>query len=465
MSAPMLLVVATVLLTGVALGMGRRPRAMAWIAGGGAGTLGMAVLLVPADASLTLFGVGIKFSSQVQLLGRAMVLNAANRGLVAFLFLAAAFLFLGGWAASPGRHFYWAGLAMVASLACSLMIEPFLYAAVFLMVSAMTGALMLAETHAPAQRGAIRLLAYYTLAMMAILLAGWLLERTGVSAGAPELTRRTGLLLALGVAVVLLVPPFHLWVPAAMDESHPYNVAFLVLLMNAAGLFFLLRLLEANAWLREVPSFLSFFRVAGIGMVTYGSLTGLAQRRFGRMLAYLAVADGGAALVAISAGGASGYLLGLGLTGARVLSLGCWALGLSVLRLRHSTDDEAGMTGALVRSPWASIAALIGALGMAAYPMTCGFPGRWAVLLGHASGDVVAAALMLAGGAVAVSAVLRWTGIMAGGPRGREPHTLGRGEVLFLGGGIALCLMVGVFPQLLFPWLLRAAAGLAGLTP
>jgi multicomponent Na+:H+ antiporter subunit D len=465
MSLPVLLILLTILLTAVAVGMGQRPRSMAWIAGAGAGALGLAVLWVPSDASMTLFGWGLKLSDEAALLGRTMILNAANRGLVAFLFIAAAFLFLGGWAASPGRHFYWAGLAMVASLACSLMIEPFLYAAVFLMVSAMAGALMLAEVQAKAQRGAIRLLAYYTLAMMTILLAGWLLERSGVSAGAPELTRRTGLLLALGVAVVLLVPPFHLWVPAAMDESHPYNVAFIVLLMNAAGLFFLLRLLQANVWLREVPSFLAFFRLAGLGMVTYGSLTALAQRRFGRMLAYLAVADGGAALVAISAGDALGVLLGLGLTGARVLSLGCWALGLSVLRTRHTTDDEAELSGAMVRNPWASAATLIGALGMAAYPLTGGFPGRWAVLLGRASSDPVAATLMLAGGAVCVSAVLRWTGVMAGGPRGGEVHLLNRGEVVLLGGGIGLCLLVGIFPQLLFPWLLRAAAGLAGLTP
>jgi hypothetical protein len=72
---------------------------------------------------------------------------------------------------------------------------------------------------------------------------------------------------------------------------------------------------------------------------------------------------------------------------------------------------------------------------------------------------------MLLGGAVCVSAVLRWTGIMVGGVRGKETASLTRGQILLLGSGIGLCLLLGVFPQLLFPWLLRAAAGLTGLTP
>jgi formate hydrogenlyase subunit 3/multisubunit Na+/H+ antiporter MnhD subunit len=465
MSTPLLLIVGALVVAVAALGATRTPRALPWISGVGSGLLGAAALWVPPDASVGVFGRGIKLSSEFAMLGRTMTLSETNRGLVAFLFLASAFLFIGSAACLPGRHLYWAGVTMVASLACSLMIEPFLYAAVFLMVAAMSGVLILVDTGVHGQRGSTRLLAYYALAMMAILLAGWLLERSGVSAGAPELARRTGLLLALGVAVVLLVPPFHLWLPAAMDESHPYGVAFILLMLNASGLFFLLRLLGANVWLRDVPSFLTVFRVAGVGMMVYGSLTALAQRRYGRTLAYLAVADGGAALAAIAVGDASGYQIGLGLTGARVLSLGCWGLGLSVLRTRNVSDEAVDLEGAMVRQPWASAASLLGALGMAAYPMTSGFPGRWSVLLAGGMDDPGAPILMLVAGALAVAAVLRWTGILAGGERGLPRVPEGRFEVVLLGGGILLVMLVGAFPQLIYPWLVRAAAGLAGIGP
>jgi formate hydrogenlyase subunit 3/multisubunit Na+/H+ antiporter MnhD subunit len=444
---------------------GGRPRVLPWIAGAGSGLLGLTALYLPPDASLSLFGQGVKLSSEFIVLGRTLSLSEANRGLVAFLFLAGAFLFVGAAVAKPGRHLFWAGPVMMAALACALMIEPFLYAAVFLMVAAMAGALILVDTGTRGQRGGIRLLAYYSLAMMAILLAGWLLARSGVSAGAPELTRRTGLLLALGVAVVLLVPPFHLWLPAAMDESHPYGVAFILLMLNASGLFFLLRLVGANPWLREVPSFFDVFRVAGLGMMAYGSLTALAQRRFGRMLAYLTVVDGGAALIALSAGDTPGYVAGLGLTSARVLSLGCWALGLSVLRTRNVSDDAADLAGALMRHPWASGATLMGALGMAAYPMTSGFPGRWGVLLGGGPDDPARTVVMMVSGALAVAAVLRWTGILVDGEPGQARGSEGWMVAVLLGGGVVLVLLVGAFPQVLYPWLARAAAGLAGAGP
>jgi hypothetical protein len=48
-----------------------------------------------------------------------------------------------------------------------------------------------------------------------------------------------------------------------------------------------------------------------------------------------------------------------------------------------------------------------------------------------------------------------------------EPEPGGRDPALrfFLAGGVAFVLALGVFPQLLYPWVIRAAQGLKNLMP
>src|SRR3970282_1512997 len=117
---------------------------------------------------LSIMCLNLKLSATWSVLGRSFPLDQGARPSVGFLYLSGAFLFGGGWAVNPNRYFFPAGVLSLALVAGSLLIQPFVFAAVFLELTAMAAVLILATVEYPAQRGGLRLLSLYTLAMMAI---------------------------------------------------------------------------------------------------------------------------------------------------------------------------------------------------------------------------------------------------------------------------------------------------------
>jgi hypothetical protein len=63
------------------------------------------------------------------------------------------------------------------------------------------------------------------------------------------------------------------------------------------------------------------------------------------------------------------------------------------------------------------------------------------------------------------AATLRWTNALLGSPLDDRKISSTITETLFLVGGIAMCILLGAFPQLLYPWVTEAAAGMAQLFP
>jgi NADH-quinone oxidoreductase subunit N len=235
MSAPLVLVVSCALVGGL-LAIAR-PRAS--VAGALAGMamigLGGAALLLPLAEPLQVGPIGIKFSPTYQLLGRSLELSQGIRPGVGFIFLVGAFLFAGGAVADPGRYYFSMGVFAVGLLVASLMVEPYLYAAIMLQLASAAMVLVLASPDRHAERAGLRLLAFTSMAMMALLIGYWIIEQAGVTASTPEATRRLLPFLALGLAILLLVPPFHLWLPPAADRAHPYAWVTVVALTQSAA--------------------------------------------------------------------------------------------------------------------------------------------------------------------------------------------------------------------------------------
>ncbi len=465
MNAPLLIFGGT-LAFALAVLLVRREREMpALIAAGGAALLALFVLGVRLDEPFGLLGLPVKITGVWGILGRSFTLADQNRAAIGFLYLAGAFIFGGGWAASPGRYFYTVGLVVLGLLSASLLVQPFLFAAVFLELAAMGMVIMLVTPDHPAVRGGLRLIILYTLAMMAILLAGWTLEAAGLTAGVPESASRATVLLVVGFAVIMAVPPFHVWLPASAPRANPYALTFVIVILQSAGLFFLLRFLDSYVWLRTGVGLMSVVRWTGAIMIVYGGISALAQRNLSSTVAYALLVDFGAVLLAVSSASPSGYQLALGLTGARVVSLAVWALGAQILGTGFGGDTAAHLSGAAYGMPLPAAAALVGALSVAGIPLTAGFPGRWGLLSVLATTRPLAG-LALLGGMLAVTlAMLRWIGTFLREPEaGPIPVPL-RNERILLGTGIALCVVLGVFPQLLYPWVIQAVGSLTNLVP
>ncbi len=149
----------------------------------------------------------------------------------------------------------------------------------------------------------------------------------------------------------------------------------------------------------------------------------------------------------------------------RVLSAAVWGLGASTLFADTGKLDEASLEGIAHRSPFGSAAAIIGVFSLAGVPLTAGFPARWALLSALGPLSIHSGIALLLSIAAVGAAGARWLRIFQAGDAGQaiSPTTLV--ERVYLLGGVAICVGLGIFPQTLFPWVIQAAEGLSNLVP
>lgn len=418
------------------------------------------VLLAPIDKAIEVGGLSFKLEPFFQVLGRALVLDGATQPMVGFLYLTGCFLLLPSWLAGGSRYFPTLAVVMLAVTAAALMAVPFLYAAIFIEFSAIGGGLILVSRRTPQNLGALRLLTLYTLALLIILITGAILDQGNITSATTEVAERTTLLFIFGVAVLILVPPFHIWFVNASQEANPYALAFVVLILQSAALFLLFRFLDAYPWLRESTLAFQAIRVGGVLCLLVGVLFAASQRDLRKVLAYMIVADIGFTMFAIASSTPTGFRLALGMTASRTVSLGVFSLGLSMLELNgtrspaeKASSQPAGLTRLFV---------LAGMLSLAGFPLTAGFPGRWSLLTVLLGANTPSTYLVL-GAYFALSLLAFWWGYKLLGRQHDLIWIGARLESFYLIAGIGIILLLGIFPQLTYPWVADLADGLSRL--
>ena len=464
MSAPLILALATLLLaivSGVER-VGRVPAAL--LAGLGSLALGAVSLLAPLDVPLQLGGLAIKLDPSLEILGRSLELAPGIRSGVGFIFVIGGYLFLGALVADPGRYFLPMGILAVGLLAASLMVRPFLYSAVLVMLAAAAFVLVLASPDRHAERAALRLLAFAVFGMMMTLVAAWMIDRLGVTTGSPERAGSVVPVLALGLAVLLFVPPFHLWLPPGADRAHPYALTAVAALMQAAGLFLALRVLDSFAWVRADAGVRLGMTGAGVVMIVLGGIWALAQVRLARAFVYVLLIDLGIGMLALGSGTAIGYQLAMGMSAARVVGLGAWGLGATLLAAGMGSDERHVLRGSGFALPIPAVLCVAGLLSVAGFPLTAGFPGKWG-LTAHLLREGSAAWWWVPAGVVlGVVAGLQWLSVIFGGAARPVPRPeltpLARGLGI---GGVAIVILLGLFPQVAYPLIIGVISGLQAL--
>ena len=463
MSAGLIIFLLTVVYSLLCLVFRHQRMASALVAAIGAGSIAAFVLFAPFDEVFLFGGVSIKFTSEWIILGRMFSMSETVRPLIGFLYLAGTFLLPAAYVVKTNRFFPSVGLMILANVAASLMVDPFVFAAVFIELAAM-GAVFILVTHQhPRSTGASRMLILYTFAMFSILFAGSLLEVAGITSATPVLAIRVTFLLGFGFAILMTVPPFHLWLPKSADESDPYIFIFILIILQSAGFFFLLRFLDSYIWLREQTVIFDGIRIAGIITTVLAVVFSASQRELKKLMVYALLVDLGVMLIAIGSGTEVGFLIALSLSGVRVIALGVLALGLSFLSNAELLLKN--MRGVGYQMPFATTAFLVGLLSIAGTPLTAGFPGRWALLTVVLQTDRFAAGTVIFSMIGLGVLVIRWAAILFGRGDGEELITMSKVPRSFLLGGIILLLLLGLFPQLVFPWVEDVASGLANLFP
>ena len=391
-------------------------------------------------------------------LGRELVLEQADRMAMAILFFTAAGLFFLAWRFTSHSLLFPMGLGLLSLLSGALLIRPLIYAALLIEIAAALSIFALQAERDPPTRGGLRYLTFTTLALPGLLVTHWLMERYTLTPDETELLGVVAVLLAVSFALLLGVVPFHTWVSTLTSDSISLASAFVLTIGNGTIWFLLLDFLETYPWLSDHPRFSPIVSTAGLAMIVMGALLAAAQSRLGPLMGYGALADSGAALLALAMNSETGLTLVIMSLLVRPFGLVLMAAGSSGLRERNGDDSFDALRGLGWKMPWSAAAFVFGGLSVAGLPISAGFVWRWPLCRALASSDPSLVLFLLLAGVGVMTGV--WRGLAAlltrpRSPKDRSVFSLGSSEgwltAVTVIVAIGLVIGAGVFPQYLAP--------------
>ena len=154
MNAGLVIFLFTIIYASVCLVLRNQRMASALVAAVGAGSIAAFVLFIPLDEAFLFGEVSIKFTRDWIILGRMFSMSESVRPLIGFLYMAGAFLIPPAWIVHANRYLPAVGLLILATVAASLMVDPFVFAAAFLERAAMGAVFILVTQQNPKRSGA-----------------------------------------------------------------------------------------------------------------------------------------------------------------------------------------------------------------------------------------------------------------------------------------------------------------------
>ncbi len=455
---PLLLLLVPLIMAAIVYPLLRWRTLAALLAAGASLAMGVGVVSLPLDQPVFLWGrTQVTLGEAVDLFGRELALSSVDRMAMAFLFFAAAAIFLLAWRTPQQSLLFPMGLGVLSLLNGALLIRPFIYALLLLEIAAALSVFALQRVDSPPSRGGMRYLTFTVLALPGVLVAHWLLDRYAIMPDRSELLSMSATLLAFSFAILLGVVPFHSWVTAIAGDGAPLAGAFIFTVNNSVVWFLLLDFLETYPWLSAHSQFGGLTFVAGLGMAVVGGALAPAQRRLWPLMGLAALIDNGVALIALSVNSKLTLSLTLFSLMIRPFSLALMATGLASLRQRIGGDDTMeALHGKGWVSPWNTGVFVIGGLSAAGLPVSAGFAWRWALyrtLIQQLPGAILLVILSSVG---LLTGMWRWLSVLLARPESEENRSVislmpkeGWLTALVLSGAIAANVSVGCFPQLL----------------
>lgn len=430
----------------------------------------MAIAL-PIEQVVTLGQRTVKLSESLFVLGREFILTDTDRPFLAMLFFFQVGWVFGALFVRPVELFVPITFAMGALLNAALAVEPFLYAALLIEISALIAIPMLCPAGQKPGRGIFRFLAFQTFGMPFILLAGHFLTGLEASPGQTEVVTQSGVLLGIGFAFILAMVPFHSWVPMLTEESDPYPAAYVLFILTGMVSLFGIGFFDRFVWLRDSDIAYILLRYVGAFMLLVGGIWAALEKNWERMLGYYILAETGISLLAFGIQSPQGVLLYFWLLLVRFFSMIFWAGAISVIKKRVRGElNMQTLKGFGHKRPLLLGSALLAQLSLLGIPFLAGYTARFTLWQYLSEIDVVAAGIALFGNIGLLVGALRVLGVsfVTFPENGKaierksllaifSPSGSLVAERLFnwlmLGLIIVLLVLVGTLPRIYLPWL------------
>jgi NADH-quinone oxidoreductase subunit N len=212
----------------------------------------------------------------------------------------------------------------------------------------------------------------------------------------------TGIALALaGLAFKASVAPFHQWTPDVYQGAPTPITAFMAIATKVAALAIMLRFFD-KALLEAHASWAPIMAALAAITIVIGNVGAIAQRSLKRLLAWSAVGQVGYMLAGVVVGTQLGLqAVAFYLAVYLFMNVAAFAVVISRERVAGDLGDDLKAFEGLGRaSPWLAWPMTISMLGLAGFPATAGFMGKFYLIRAAVGGHYTWLAIMIVVGSM-----------------------------------------------------------------
>lgn len=410
--------------------------------------------LFPIDSFIRVGPLLTEITSTLTVFGRRFVLEDSDRFLLIFFYTMGAFWFFGEAILQKNRSFVSLGLAIIVLAIAALSVEPFLYAALLVQIIVLISIPLLVPVGTPIGQGVMRYLVFQTLGMVLILFAGWAAGGVEANPNDTRLTAQALVFLGLGFGFWLAVFPFHTWIPSMAQESHPYQMGFMLSILPQAVLLLGLDFLNGFSWLRQYSELAGVLQFVGVIMISAGGILAAFQYKLARLIGFAVIMEIGFSLLALSLSTSSGYEIFVSMFFPRVIIL--LAISMAFSTIKNKTDNLEQYQGLLRVQPIETIAITAALLSLSGLPLFSVFPLRQVLLENLAQQSTQVLAWSLLGSAGFMIASLRFITTMFSPTEQKWQWLEDWRVVVLLLIGLLILILPGIMPH----WFVRSMENL-----
>jgi NADH-quinone oxidoreductase subunit N len=187
-------------------------------------------------------------------------------------------------------------------------------------------------------------------------------------------------LAATGMAFKCSIAPFHAWTPDVYQGAPTPVTAFMAVATKAAAFAVFLRLF-VEAFPDIQPTWADALTVLAVVTIIIGNVGAIPQRSLKRILAWSGVAQAGYILTGIIVGTQLGLqAMAFYLAVYLVMNMAAFAVVIARERVSPTGDDISSFEGLGRADPWLAWPLTIAMFGLAGFPLTAGFIGKFYLL-------------------------------------------------------------------------------------
>jgi NADH-quinone oxidoreductase subunit N len=210
---------------------------------------------------------------------------------------------------------------------------------------------------------------------------------SGISAAIGDKVSLTDPLLLTGVALASVglafkcsIAPFHTWTPDVYQGAPTPVTAFMAVATKAAAFAVFLRLFVV-AFPDIQPTWGDALTALAMITIIVGNVAAIPQRSLKRILAWSGVAQAGYILTGVIVGTQLGLeALAFYLAVYLVMNMAAFAVVIARERVSPAGDDISSFEGLGRADPWLAFPLTVAMLGLAGFPVTAGFIGKFYLL-------------------------------------------------------------------------------------